>query len=91
MDAATKITTEERTYVDGESTVLLRIKYPSEPSGGWPGNKVQCRVWEICVKGETLFRRCTDEQVVKFESKVGLPIGVLKFIEHPTLGRVATF
>lgn len=84
-----KIQTEDRFYEDGERLITLRIKYPSAPSGRWPGTKVTIRLWEVCEKGSTTFRRCTDAEVLEIEDELGeMPEGCLQFIKHPTLGRV---
>ena len=86
-----KISTEDRFYEDGERLLALRIKYPSEPHGGWPGTPVTVRFWQICDKGKVSFRICSDDEIMAIEQELGeVDVTKLAFIEHQTLGRVVT-
>lgn len=72
--------------------VTLRVIQPSKSHGGWPGSDYQIREWKICRPGTAHMDVCTDEEVLEFEGLACLldPKNVC-FVEHPTLGRVATF
>lgn len=84
-----KLSTEDRSYEDGEISLLLRIVQPSKPHGGWPGNKETIRIWQIRNKGEVVYRRVTNEKALELERMLGeIDVDAAAFREHPTLGTV---
>lgn len=82
--------TQTRKHYKLQSTgdrIVVRTIEPSLPSGGWPGNKATIRAWEICPFGQISYRRCTREEVIKFE-KLADEWKQIRFVNHPTLGEV---
>ena len=84
-----KLRSAERVFEDDAGSLILRVLEPSPPHGAWPGTDVLIREWKICPQGEGVYRACTDAEVVQFEREL-MEIPALKFIQHPSLGCVAT-
>jgi hypothetical protein len=53
------------------TTVTLRIVQPSDPYGGWSGNKQAIREWSICRPGEARMDRPTLKEIVALEAWPG--------------------
>ena len=73
---------------DDGRPVVLRVIEPSEPYGYWPGNAYEIREWTISRKAMAMYERCLADEVEQFEEELGET--KVKFVEHPTLGQVAT-
>lgn len=74
---------------DERDMMILRILYPSDPSGGWPGTKRTIREWKVCRKGKGHFDAATQEEIIKFEKILGELNRHPEFTIHPSLGLVA--
>lgn len=71
---------------------MLRVIAPSEPHGGWPGNKRTIRQWDMCRDGTAFYDRCTDLEVIAFEHELGqIDPAKIEFGKHPTLDRVVYY
>lgn len=86
-----KLDQEKRFYeIDEKTHATLRILYPSEPRGGWPGTTRTIHVWEMCDRfSSPLYRKCTESEVIILERLARIWYFQPKFIEHSTLGTVA--
>jgi hypothetical protein len=78
-------TTHEFTLDDGRQA-NLRIIYPSEPKGAWPGTKVTIREWMIW-RHKGLFVPANKTEIIELETALG-ELPSIQFITHPTLGEV---
>jgi hypothetical protein len=75
---------------ENDRPVHVRIILPSPPHGGWPGNNVTVRVWQMCRKGSAHYSEMTDAEVKRAEAAFGeVDPAKIDFLQHPTLGRVA--
>jgi hypothetical protein len=74
---------------DERDKMILRILYPSDPYGVWPGTMRTIREWKICKKGSGAYLRPTKEEIIELEKELGELNREPFFTNHPTLGLVA--
>ena len=70
-----------------KGTVRATTFQPHKPYRQLPGTDRVVRVWEYCPPGQHEYRRCTREEIVRFEKLLG-EWQTIGFIIHRTLGEV---
>lgn len=73
---------------ESKADIILRILYPSEPHGGWPGTRVTIHEWKICYPKDGSYRSCTADEVVALEKLIG-KWSKFRLTVHKTLGLVS--
>lgn len=74
---------------DERDKMILRILYPSDPYGVWPGTKQTIREWKICKKGSGAYLPPNKEEIIELEKELGELKREPMFTIHPSLGLVA--